>query len=66
MPANRYLFRMTGGMPVVTPPAQKNQNYQAHLAGHAIGETVGRAMTFLTLTGANTASAPAAGAGTRR
>jgi hypothetical protein len=39
--------------------------YQAHLAGHTIGETVGRAVTFLTLTGANTASVAAASAGTR-
>jgi anti-sigma B factor antagonist len=37
------------------------QAYQAHLAGRTIGETVGRAVTFLTLTGANTASAPVAG-----
>jgi len=36
--------------------------YQAHLAGHTLGETFGRAVTFLTLTGANTAPAPAAGA----
>jgi len=27
--------------------------YQAHLAGHTIGETFGRAVTFLTLTGTN-------------
>jgi hypothetical protein len=27
---------------------------QAHLAGHTIGETFGRAVTFLTLAGANT------------
>jgi len=30
--------------------------YQAHLAGHAIGETLERAVTFLTLTGTNAAS----------
>lgn len=40
--------------------------YQAHLADHTIGETVGRAVTFLTLTGANTASAPAASSDLRR
>jgi hypothetical protein len=31
--------------------------YQAHLAGHAIGETFELAVTFLALTGANAASA---------
>jgi anti-sigma B factor antagonist len=31
--------------------------YQAHLVGDAIGQTFGRAVTFLTLTGANAASA---------
>ncbi len=30
--------------------------YQAHLAGHTIGQTLGRAVTFLTLTGTNAAS----------
>ena len=30
--------------------------YQAYLAGHTIGETIGRAATFLTLTGANATS----------
>jgi anti-sigma B factor antagonist len=30
--------------------------YQAHLAGHTIGETLERAVTFLTLTGADAAS----------
>jgi hypothetical protein len=36
--------------------------YQAHLAGHTIGETVGRAVTFLTLTGADAVSSPAVSA----
>jgi hypothetical protein len=29
--------------------------YQAHLAGRTIGQTIGRAVTFVTLTGANAA-----------
>ena len=34
----------------------RHRAYQARLAGHAIGETFGQAVTFLTLTGANAAS----------
>ena len=33
--------------------------YEAHLAGHTIGQTLGRAATFLTLTSANATSATA-------
>jgi hypothetical protein len=39
--------------------------YQAHLARHTIGQTFGRAVTFLTLTGANAASAAVICADTR-
>jgi len=35
--------------------------YQTHLAGHTIGETFGRAVAFLSLTGANAATITAAG-----
>ena len=38
--------------------------YQAGLAGRTVGETFRRAVTFLTLTSANTASATIVGAGT--
>jgi hypothetical protein len=34
--------------------------YQAHVAGHTIGETLGRAVAFLSLTGANATSITAA------
>ncbi len=40
--------------------------YQGHLAGHTIGQTLGRAVTFLTLTGANAASTTVISADTRR
>jgi hypothetical protein len=41
--------------------------YRAHLAGHTIADTFGRAVTFLTLTGADAASfATRNAAGTRR
>ena len=40
--------------------------YQACLVGHTSGETLGRAVTFLTLTGANAASATEISADTRR
>jgi hypothetical protein len=40
--------------------------YQTHLVGHTIGETFGRAVTFLTLTGANTVSTAAASTDVRR
>jgi anti-sigma B factor antagonist len=36
----------------------RHRAYQARLAGHTIGQTFGHAVTFLTLTGAQTASAP--------
>jgi hypothetical protein len=35
----------------------RDRAYQAHLAGHTLGETLGRAATFLTLTGTTAASA---------
>jgi len=40
--------------------------YQASLVGHTIGQTLGRAATFLTLTGANATSATAISADRRR
>ena len=40
--------------------------YQAQLAGHTIGETFSRAVTFLTLTGANAASTTLISADIRR
>lgn len=40
--------------------------YQTHLAGHTIGETLGRAATFLTITGANAACAAESRTGARR
>jgi anti-sigma B factor antagonist len=40
--------------------------YQAYLVGHTTGETFGRAVTFLTPTGANAASATEINADTRR
>jgi anti-sigma B factor antagonist len=39
--------------------------YQAHLVGHTIGETFGQTVTFLMLTGANTASTTAISADMR-
>jgi len=39
--------------------------YQAYLVGHAVGETFGRSVTFLTLTGADAASATVTSADTR-
>jgi anti-sigma B factor antagonist len=36
--------------------AARYRAYQAHLAGHTIGQTFGRAVTFLTLTGASAVS----------
>lgn len=39
--------------------------YQAHLAGHTVGEIFGKAVTFLTLTGTNAATATAASSGGR-
>ena len=39
--------------------------YQAYLVGHAVGEAFGRSVTFLTLTGADAASATVTSADTR-
>jgi hypothetical protein len=40
--------------------------YQANLVGHTIGQTVGRAVAFLTPTGTNAASATVISADARR
>jgi anti-sigma B factor antagonist len=45
LPASRQAWEMA-----------RYRAYQAHLAGHTIGETFGRAVAFLSLTGANAAS----------
>jgi hypothetical protein len=43
----------------------RHRAYQAELAGHTIGETFRRAVTFITLTGATAASTPVISTGTR-
>jgi hypothetical protein len=43
----------------------RHRAYQAHLVGHTIGETFGQTVTFLMLTGANTASTTAISADMR-
>jgi anti-sigma B factor antagonist len=43
----------------------RHRAYQAHLVGHTVGQTLGRAVTFLTLTGANAASTTVISADTR-
>jgi hypothetical protein len=54
MSVTRDFFRTAGGTPLVAPPAQIDP------------AAVGRAVTFLTLTGADTVSAPAISADPRR